>query len=148
MEVECHLGKCEKGEMRPHAVQMALATDHMGTRKECEAGIASGDVIAVRNAAIEALRGLGQQRGGRGCSSPWAKEKATPWDGKRAQTASRIFDVALSWKVNVMYWNEGCTTEGGASRGYWGLIGVPSSRTSPMWEILVLAWSCHGGWSA
>ena len=81
--------------------------------------------------ASEALRGFGQRRGGRGCSSPRAKEKATPWDGKRAQTASRIFDVTLSSKVNVMYWNEGCTTQWGASRGYWGLIGFPSSRTSP-----------------
>ena len=96
MEVECPLGKCAKGEMCPHAVQMALATDRMGARKECEAAFASRDVIAAQNAASEALRGLGQRRGGRGCSSPWAKEKATPWDGKRAQTASRIFDVTLS----------------------------------------------------
>ena len=96
MEVECPLRKCEKGEMCPHAVQMALATDRMGARKECEVGIASGDVIAAQNAASEALRGLGQRRGGCGCSSPWAKGKATPWDGKHAQTASRIFDVTLS----------------------------------------------------
>ena len=96
MEVECPLGECATGEMCPHAVQMALATDRMGARKECEAAIASGDVIAAQNAASEALRGLGQRRGVRGRSSPWAKGKATPWDGKRAQTASRIFDVTLS----------------------------------------------------
>ena len=30
-----------------------------------------------------------------------------------------------------MYWNEGCTTQGGASRGYWGLVEVPSSRAGP-----------------
>ena len=96
MQVECPLSKCEEGEMCPHAAQMALATDRMGARKECEAAIASGDVIAAQNAASEALRGLGQGRGGRGCSSPWVKGKATLWDGKRAQTASRIFDVTLS----------------------------------------------------
>ena len=96
MEVECPLSKCEKGEMYPYMVQMALATDRMGARKECEAGIALGDVIAAQNAASEALRGLGQRRGGRGYSSPWAKGKATPWDGKRAQTSSWIFDVTLS----------------------------------------------------
>ena len=58
MEVECPLVECATGEMCPHAVQMALATDRMGARKECEAAIASGDVIAAQNAASEVLRGF------------------------------------------------------------------------------------------
>ena len=103
MEIQCPLGSCAAGEMCPHAVQMALATDRIGARKGNEAAIASGDVIAAQNAASEALRGLEQRRGGAERSSPRAKGKATPWDGKRAQTASRNFDVTLSLKVNVMY---------------------------------------------
>ena len=60
LEVPCPLRKCATGEMCPHAVPMALATDRTGARKGNEGAITSRDVIATQNAASEALRGLGQ----------------------------------------------------------------------------------------
>ena len=39
--------------------------------------------------------------------------------------------------------NEGCTTLWGASRGYWGLVGVPSSRTGPTIGQGSEALACH-----
>ena len=79
----------------PYAVQMALATNRMGARKGSETAIASREMIVAQNAASEALRGLGQRRGGDRHSLPWSKGKATSWDGKRTQPASRIFDATL-----------------------------------------------------
>ena len=48
------------GEMCPHAVQMTLATDRTVARKGSEGAIELNDVIAIQNAAIEALRRLWQ----------------------------------------------------------------------------------------
>ena len=59
--------------MGPHAVQMALVTDHRGARRGSESAIASRDVIAAQNAASEAFKGLGQRPGGGGRSSPQGK---------------------------------------------------------------------------
>ena len=87
---------CPTGEMCPHAVQMALATDRTGARKGSEGPIGSRDVIAAQNAASEALKGLWQRWGGGGRSSPHAKEEVTPWDTKHAQPVSWSFDVTLS----------------------------------------------------
>ena len=63
---------------------MALANDRMGARKESEAAIVSRKLIAAQNAASDALRGLGQELGGDGLSSPWGKWEARPWKGRRA----------------------------------------------------------------
>ena len=55
------------------------------------------DVIAARNAASQALAGLGKERsGGGGSPSPAGKERAEESEGRRVQSMFRSVDVTLS----------------------------------------------------
>lgn len=70
LEFLCPIGVCAKEEMCPHADQMTLVTDHTEQRRGSAGAIASRDVMVAQNAASEALKGLGQRRGGGGSPSP------------------------------------------------------------------------------
>ena len=84
LEVPCPYGVCGRGRLCPHAVQVALATDRLRVPGRSEGAIASMDVIAARNAASEALAGLGKRHGGGGGSpSPVGMERAKESEGRR-----------------------------------------------------------------
>ena len=84
LEVPCPYGVCGRGRLCPHAVQVALATDRLKVPGRSEGAIASMDVIAARDAASEALAGLGKRHGGGGGSPlPVGKERAKESEGRR-----------------------------------------------------------------
>ena len=80
-------GVCRQGELCPHVVQVALATDRSRVLERSEGAIASMDVIAAQDTASRALAGLGRRRGGGGggSPSPLGKERAGDSEGKRVQ---------------------------------------------------------------
>ena len=85
LEVPCPYGVCERGRLCPHSVQVALATDRLRVPGRGEGTIASMDVIAARDAASEALAGLGKRHGGGGggSPSPVGKERGKESEGRR-----------------------------------------------------------------
>ena len=84
LKAPCPYGVCRQGRLGPHAVQVALATDRSRVLRRSEGAIASMDVIATRDAASEALAGLGKRHGGGGGSpSPVGKERAKESEGRR-----------------------------------------------------------------
>ena len=83
LEVPCPYGVCGRGRLCPHAGQVALATDRLSVPGRSEGAIASMDVIAARDAASEALAGLGKRHGGGGSPSPVGKERVKESEGRR-----------------------------------------------------------------
>ena len=64
--VACPFDECSGDQWCPHAVQVALATDCVGTPGKDGAEIASQNVINARDAAAKAAEGLSMGRGGSG----------------------------------------------------------------------------------
>ena len=64
--VACPFDECSGDQWCPHAVQVALATDRMGTPGRDGAEIVSQNVIATWEAAVKAAEGLSMRRGGNG----------------------------------------------------------------------------------
>ena len=91
MRIECPFGLCSRDEGCPHAVQVALTTDRYGAPSRDGGAITSRDVIAAREAATEAARGLRMRRGNGGSPPPRrsAVEEATP--GARTQLRAEEF---------------------------------------------------------
>ena len=97
LEASCPYGMCRQGKLRPHTVQVALATDRSWVLGRNEGAIATMDVIATQDAASRALAGLGKRCGGGGGSpSPMGKERAGESKGGRVQSMFWSSDVTLS----------------------------------------------------
>ena len=63
MRIDCPFGICLGAEVCPHVVQVALATDRYGAPSRDGGGITSCDMIAIREAATEVVKGFGMRRG-------------------------------------------------------------------------------------
>ena len=64
--VACAFNECSGDQRCPHAMQVALATDHVGTPGRDGAEIASQNVIAAQEAAAKAAEGLSMRCGSSG----------------------------------------------------------------------------------
>ena len=64
--VACPFDECSVDQWCPHAVQVALAIDRVGTPGRDGAEIASQNVIDAREAVAKAVEGLSMWRGGSG----------------------------------------------------------------------------------
>ena len=64
--IACPFEEWSGSQWCPHLVQVALATDHVGTLGRDGAEIASQNVINAREAAAKAAEGLSMRHGGSG----------------------------------------------------------------------------------
>ena len=67
--IACPFDECSGDQWCPHAVQVALATDRVGTLGRDGAQIASQNVIDSREAAAKAVEGLLMWRGSSGTAT-------------------------------------------------------------------------------
>ena len=97
LKAPCPYGVRRQGELCPHAVQVALATDRSRVPGRGEGAITSIDVIVARGTGNRALKGLGKRRGGGGGSrAPVGKERAGESECTRVQSMFQRIDVTLS----------------------------------------------------
>ena len=79
--IACPFEECSGNQWCPHAVQVALATDHVGTPGRDGAEIVSQNVINARKAAAKAAEGLSMRRGGSGTPPRRGKGARKQTDG-------------------------------------------------------------------
>ena len=79
--IACPFEECLGDQWCPHAVQVALATDRVGTPGRDGAEIASQNVIDAREAAAKAAEGLSMRRGGSGTPPHRGKGARKQTDG-------------------------------------------------------------------
>ena len=79
--IACPFEECLGDQWCPHAVQVALATDRVGTPGRDGAEIASQNVINAREAAAKAAEGLSMRRGGSGTPPRRGKGARKQTDG-------------------------------------------------------------------
>ena len=95
--VEGAFGACSGTDWCPHAVQVALATDRVGTPGKDGGAITSRNVIAAREAAATAAEGLSIRRGS--CGTP-------PYRGEGAREPANGAPTRLTLRNADRYHSE------------------------------------------
>ena len=95
--VEGAFGACSGTDWCPHAVQVALATDRVGTPGKDGGAITSRNVIAAREAAATAAEGLSIRRGS--CGTP-------PYQGEGAREPANGAPTRLTLRNADRYHSE------------------------------------------